>query len=138
MILTENEQRELLNVAHLSVGDLPKTYREQHKQIWDAFEAGRNYENAILKRNQVEAQVKPANGENKFQKFYLGEKVLLTIPMEAALKDVDKKRLSSKGIIKMIWLKLGKTAIYEVSLEREVLGERKMQTDGRILSRLSV
>lgn len=86
----------------------------------------------------MQLPVKPANGDNKFQEFYLGEEVLLTIPMEKALENVAPERLSSKGIIKMIWLKLGKIAMYEVKLEREVLGERIMQTDGRILSRLSV
>jgi len=88
--------------------------------------------------NRLEPQVKPANGVNKYQKFYLGEEVLLTIPMEKALEDVAEERLSSKGIIKMIWLKLGETVIYKVKLEREVLGEKIIQTDGKILSRLSV
>lgn len=37
--LTE-QQKELLKVAQLSTSELPKTHKELHKMIWDAYEAG--------------------------------------------------------------------------------------------------
>lgn len=72
------------------------------------------------------------------QEYFLGEKILLTIPMEEALKDVPQNRLTSEGKITLIWLKLNSIAMYEVRLEREVLGQKIWQTDGKILSRLAL
>lgn len=49
--LTE-QQKELLKVAQLSTSELPKTHKELHKMVWDAYEAG-------TKAIQAEAKVKP-------------------------------------------------------------------------------
>ena len=47
------QQMELLNVAQLSIGEIPKTFSQLHELVWSAFEAGRNY-TGIIKSNLLD------------------------------------------------------------------------------------
>jgi len=49
--LTDEQINNLIKVAGLSIADLPKTHKELHRMIWDAYEAG-------TKVSQIEPEVK--------------------------------------------------------------------------------
>jgi hypothetical protein len=69
---------------------------------------------------------------NKYQKFFVGQKVVFSFPREPALKDVSNDRLNSKGIISKVFLRRGKLT-YVVTLDHEVLSSREWQNDGSYL-----
>lgn len=61
--LTDEQINNLIKVAGLSIADLPKTHKELHRMIWDAYEAG-------TKVSQIEPEVMVKLAENRIDKLW--------------------------------------------------------------------
>lgn len=72
--------------------------------------------------------MKIKKGWHKEQKWFLGQRVRVTMPMAGYLKGVPKRRQSRVGFIEKVYFKFGKTyewrrCCYEVRFEKEFFGE---------------